>query len=181
MHEHSYSSVGIVLGRRNFGEADRILSVYSINRGRISLLAKGIRRPKSRKRGHVEIFSLVRFQASSGRWLDLITEVEIADDFNDVRKSLAKVSLAYYFCEVVGKITRENEQNYELYYLLLNSLISLKNGKGLKKIRFNFIQKLLEITGYWPKGQKIPDPDKVLEEATERKINSERVGKIMLK
>src|SRR3990170_878312 len=105
MKLHSYSSEGIVLARRNYGEADRILSVYTKNHGRVSLMAKGIRRPKSRKRGHLEIFSHVRFQAATGRGIDLMTEVEVIDDFKEIRRSLKKVSLAYYFCEVIGKIT----------------------------------------------------------------------------
>ena len=155
MHEHSYSSEGIILGRRNFGEADRILSIYSKDHGRISIIAKGVRRPKSRKRGHLEIFSLVKFQASIGHGLDLMTEVEVVDDMAQIRKNLSKVSLAYYFCEVAGKITHENEQNYELYHHLLSSLENLKEGKGLKEIRLNFIENILQITGYWPKEEKI--------------------------
>src|ERR1700690_946462 len=100
MQQHGFSSEGIVLGRRNFGEADRILSIYSKDRGRISLIAKGIRRPKSKKRGHLEIFSLVRFQAIASRGIDLMTEADITDDFKAIRLSLPKVSLAYYFMEV---------------------------------------------------------------------------------
>ena len=95
MKPHSYTSEGIVLARRNYGEADRILSVYSKDHGRIALMAKGIRRPKSRKRGHVEVFSHVKFQSISGRGIDLMTEAEIVDDFKEIRKSLKKVSLAY--------------------------------------------------------------------------------------
>ncbi len=180
MKPRSYTSEGIVLGRKNYGEADRILSVYSKDHGRISLIAKGIRRPKSRKRGHLEIFSLLNFQAIKGHGIDMIIEADITDDFKEIRKSLPKVSLAYYFMEVVGKITHENEKNRELFDLILESLNGLKGGSKLKQLRFNFIQRLLTIMGYWPEGQELTDPDTVLEEVIERQISSVRVGKRML-
>ena len=180
MRPHSYSSEGIVLARRNFGEADRILSIYTKTLGRISLLAKGIRRPKSKKRGHVEIFSLVKFQAISGHGIDLMTEVDIINDFSETRKSLAKISLAYYFMEVVGKITHEGEPNIDLFNLLLDFLSILSKTNSLKKLRMSFILKLLTLMGYWPEGKEMNDADMVLEEVIERKINSERVGRRVL-
>jgi DNA repair protein RecO (recombination protein O) len=180
MKPHAYSGEAIVLGRKNYGEADRIVSVYSKGYGRIALIAKGIRRPKSRKRGHLEIFSLLRFQAVSGHGIDLITEADITDDFKEIRKSLPKVSLAYYFMEVIGKITHENEQNIDLFNLILDSLNKLKTETRLKEFRLDFVLKLLTIMGYWPRGQKLPNPDEVLEEVIERQIYAQRVGKRML-
>jgi len=180
MNQHGFSSEGVVLGRRNFGEADRILSIYSKDHGRISLIAKGIRRPKSKKRGHLEIFSLVRFQAVATHGIDLMTEAEISDDFKEIRKSLPKVSLAYYFMEVVGKITHEGEPNIELYNLIFTSLEKLKAASGLKELRLDFIKKLLILTGYWPEDKKMNNPDESLEEVIERQIYSERVGRRIL-
>lgn len=181
MKPHSYTSEGIVLGRKNYGEADRIISVYSKNHGRLSLMAKGIRRPKSKKRGHLEIFSFLNFQALTGHGIDLMTEADITDDFGEIRKSLPKISLAYYFMEVIGKITHENEKNQELFDLILSSLNKLKNETKLKKLRYEFIEKLLTLMGYWPQGKKLVNPDEVLEEVIERQISSVRVGKRMLK
>lgn len=181
MKPRSYTSEGIVLGRRDFGEADRILILYTKNFGRVSLIAKGVRRPKSRKRGHVEVFNQVSFQAVSGRGIDLMTEAEVIDDFKEVRKSLKKISLAYYFSEVIGRITHEQEPNVELYILILEYLNSLKTAVELKKLREDFVLELLTLTGYWPKGKQMDDPDEKLEEVIERQINSVRVGKMMLK
>lgn len=180
MHARSYSSEGFILGRRNFGEADRILSIYSKEHGRISLLAKGIRRPKSRKRGHLEIFSLVKFEASVGRGLDLITEAEVSDDYKDIRKSLTKVSLAYYFCEVIGKITHEGEVNHELFELIKQTFENLKTENKLKTLRHDFILDVLTLLGFWPKGKELTTPDEVLEEVIERQIYSKRVGKAII-
>jgi len=180
MKPRAYTSEGVVLARRNFGEADRILILYTENFGKISLLAKGIRRPKSRKRGHVEVFNKIKFQAVHGRGLGLMTEAEVIEDFSEVRKSLRRISLAYYLMEVIGRITHEGEENIRVYNLLLDSLQKLKSTKMLKKLRLDFITTLLITLGYWPRGKPLFTPDEKLEEVIERQIYSERVGKRMV-
>lgn len=174
---HSYSSEGIILGRKNFGEADRIISIYSKHFGRLSLLAKGVRRPTSRKRGHIEIFSRINFQATSGKGMDIMTEVDVVDDFPQIRASLKKVSLAYYFCEVIGKITHEGEENIELYNLILENFERLKNAKLLKKLRLNFLTDVLVLLGFWPGDKILQNPDTELERVIEKNVYSVRVGK----
>ena len=179
MKPRSYTSEGIVLARRSYGEEDRILAVYSKLHGRVSLIAKGVRKLRSKKRGHIEIFNKISFQAVSGNSLDIMTEAIVIDDLFDLKKNLKKVSLAYYFMEVIGKITHEGEANYEVYNILQQSLQNLKKTKELKKLRFDFILRLLTVLGYWPNGKALPNPDEELEKVIERNLSSFRVGKIL--
>lgn len=178
--KRNFSSEGIVLARRTYGEADRIVSIYSKHFGRLSFIAKGIRRPTSRKRASLEVFTHINFFAHQGKGLDLILETEIIDSYREIRKSLKKVSLAYFFCEVVGRITRESEKNLELYDLLVGYLEILKTDKNLKTLRLKFIYDVLVLMGFWPKGKKIPNPDALLEAVLERRLSSLRVGKKLL-
>lgn len=174
---HGYSDEALVLARRNYGEADRILVVFTKNHGRISLIAKGVRKPTSRKRGGVEIFNHIKFQANKGKGLDLVTEVEVIDSFKEIRDNLEKVSVAYYFAETVGKTTHDNEPHEAVFYLLLDSLHFLKKEKMLKSFRLDFARNLLVELGFWPKGQTLPNPDAKLEEVIERNLSTLRVGK----
>ena len=176
----TYSDEGIVLARRNFGEADRILSIYSKNHGRISVIAKGIKRPISRKRGHLEVFGHIKFQIADGKGIGILTEVETLNNFGIIRKDLKKISLAYYFTEVIGKITHEHERNDGIFELILNYLEKLQNETRLRSLRLKFISELLTITGFWPKGKILASPDEKLEEVIERSINSIRVGRKIL-
>lgn len=176
----TYSSEGIILARKNYSEADRILIVFSKNYGKLSLLAKGIRKLKSKKRGHLEIFSHVKFSAVTTNAIDIIAEVETINTFSKVRANLNKISLAYYFCEVVTKTTREDEIKNEVFNILIKFLSRLENETSLKKLRHEFLYELLEELGYWPEGKKLIDADMILEEVTERQINSFRVGKKVL-
>lgn len=180
MIPHSYTSEGFILARRNFGEADRIVDIYSKDKGKVSLIAKGVRKLTSRKRGHLEIFSKIEFQTMNGKNMGILTEVETVDDYAPVRKSMNKISLAYYFMEVIGKITREGGENIELYNFLSSSMERLKGEKGLKKFRKDFVTNILKILGYWPKHDDLPFPDEKLEEVLERQIYSQRVGKRVL-
>jgi len=177
MRPRNYTDEGIVLARRSYGEADRILSVYTLNHGRVSLIAKGVRKPSSRKRGHIEVFGYVHFSAAHGKSLDLMTEVEVIDAFSEVRKNLKKVSVAYYFMEAIGRTTHEGEPNRELFGLVLEYLNHLKAETSLKKLRLEFIYYLLSVLGFWPRGKPLLDPDAKLEEVTERRMSSARVGK----
>jgi DNA repair protein RecO (recombination protein O) len=177
----TYSDEGIVLARRNFGEADRVLSIYSKNHGRISAIAKGIRRTTSKKRGHLEVFSYISFQITDGKSVGILTEVDTLNSFELIRKDLKKVSLAYFFCEVIGKITHEHERNDGIFELILKYLEKLQLEEKLKSLRMSFILELLTITGFWPEGKKLINPDEKLEEVIERSINSVRVGRKVLK
>lgn len=175
-----YSSEAIVLARRRFSEADRILVVFTKSYGKISLIAKGIRKPKSKKRGSLEVFTRVKFAASRGKNLDIITEVEIIDSYNGIRKNLKKVTVAYFFLEVIGRIIQEGEKNEKLYEILISYLNKLRKEKSLKNLRKEFIYQVLVTLGYWPKGRVMVNPDYTLEEVIEREIFSVRVGKKLL-
>lgn len=174
-----YTTEAIVLSRRNFSEADRILSVYSKHYGKLTLIAKGVRKPKSRKRGSIEVFSYIKFSAARGKNMDIVTEVDLLDRFPEIRKSLNRTSLAYYFMEVVGRLTQE-EKNYDLFSHLLKNLELCGKTNKLKDLKSSFVYKTLVILGFWPKNKKLVNEDKVLEDIVERELNSKRVGRKIL-
>lgn len=180
MIPHSFKTEGIILGKRDFSEADRILDIYSKDKGKITLIAKGVKRLGSRKRGHIEVFSKIAFQAVNGKGMPILTEVETIDDYRIIRKSIKKVSLAYYIMEVALKLTREGGENIEFYNYLENILEKLKFTTQLKKLRYEFVTNTLKILGYWPEDKNLAYPDEKLEEVMERQIFSKRIGKRML-
>ena len=176
----NYSSEGFILARRSFGEADRIIVAFTRDFGKLSLIAKGVRRPTSRKRGGLEIFSYIKFSAVKGKSLDILTEVEVIDQFGEVRKNLKKVSVGYYFCEVIGRMTRENEVHKEVFEMLKKYFNELRCSSNLKALRLNFVKEVLVTLGFWPHDRVMENPDLILESIVERKLTSPRVGKKML-
>jgi DNA repair protein RecO (recombination protein O) len=180
MLSRGYSSEAIILSKKNYDEADRILIVYSKNFGQLRLVAKGIRKPKSRKRGHLEIFSYIKFSAVRGKFMDIITEAEAIDTFDEIRHDLKKITVAYYVCEILGKLTRDGEKNDRIFSDSLNFLRELKISKRLRTLRKRFVTDLMISMGFWTAGKELEDPDKFLEEVIERRVNSVRVGKALL-
>lgn len=159
----TYKSEGIVLKRSNFGEADKIISVYSKHYGKLTLMAKGIRRMTSRKRGNLEVFNQLTFFAAKGRGMDIVTETELIEGFLGLRKNLQKVAIAYQLCEMVDKLTAEGSENEGVYELLSEYLRKLECLKLPEKSFFlgNFGLRLLKILGYWPQSKPVPKNLKV--------------------
>ena len=151
--------------------------IFTKKYGKISLLAKGVRKPKSRKRGSLEIFSHIKFSATKGRGLDLIEEVEVINSFPTIRKNLKKVSVAYFLTEVVGRLTQEGEKNEALFNLILDYLRALKTTTSLKDLRRDYIKDALVLLGFWPRKKKLNNPDAILQEVSEREFSTIRVGK----
>lgn len=175
----SYKTEGIVLKRINIGEADKILSVFTKHYGKLRLIAKGIRKTKSRKAGGLEPFNQVQLQIAKGRNLDLITETQIINSHQSWRKNLLSVTVAYYFCELVDKLTADNQAHPAVYNLLRLSINQIKEAKLTILVR-NFEERLLDELGFG-----IPEDIRrqkgslktYIEEITERQINSPKLVK----
>jgi len=170
-------SEAIVLSSRPYSEADKIVSLFSKNFGKITVIAKGVKRLKSRKRGSLEVFSYIKFSAHTGKGLPIITETEMINNYSDLRKDLKRVSVAYFFAEVVLRTTRDEEKHEEVFDLLVYYLQKLEVEKSLKRLRNEFSIELAETLGFIPKGAHVPDADELLESIIERKLGSVRVGR----
>lgn len=180
MRSHGYSADAIVLGKRNYGEADKIISVFSKSQGKLFLIAKGTRRPSSRKRGHLEVFNLVRFSANESKGMDIMTEVSIIENYDAIKKDLKKTSVAYFLLEVIGKLTQEKEPHERVFYLLKDTLEKLQTSSTTRRLRESFIKQILIDLGFWPSHMPMDNPDKILEDVAERQFSSIRVGKKVL-
>ncbi|MCB0031542.1 MAG: DNA repair protein RecO, partial [Anaerolineales bacterium] len=80
--ERSFRVEGIVLRRSDFGEADRLLTLFTKEQGKIRAIAKGARKPQSRKTGHVELFMRTQFLLGTGRSLAIVTQAELIEPYN---------------------------------------------------------------------------------------------------
>jgi len=175
----SYKTEGIVLKRNNVGEADKIITLFTKHYGKLRLMAKGIRKTKSRKAGSLEPFNEVQLQIARGRNLDLIIETQIINSPQSWRENLIKVTVAYYFCELVDKLTADSQIHPNVFELLKTSLgqIELTN---LSKLVRDFEGQLLDELGFGiPEDirKQAGSLKSYIEEITERQINSPKIVK----
>jgi DNA repair protein RecO (recombination protein O) len=144
---HSFKTEGIILKRINYGEADRILTVYTNHHGKIRAIAKGVRKLQSRKAGSLELFNHAILFLIKGKNLDLVTEAQTVHLFKSWRKSLIKVGLAYYFCELVDKLTPDNQPNQVVFELLRETLHKIGSKENKILVR-EFEEKILHELGF---------------------------------
>jgi len=175
--QRTYKTEGVILRRTNYGEADKLLVIYSKHYGKIKVVAKGIRRPTSRKGGNLELFNRVIINLVKGHNLDLITEAVVEDTYKYWRNDLKKVTLAYYFCELIDKLTPEEQANLEVYELITASLGNIGKLNAKVQVR-SFEQRLLEQLGFGVPENLKKSPDSLrpyIESIIEKKITSPKI------
>ncbi len=161
-----YKSKGIVLRSMRYGEADRILDLYTPERGLVSTIAKGIRRTKSRFGGRLEPLSCVDFLAYGGRTLDTITQAEVLRSFHGVREVLARLEVAGSMVATVRALAGGDEADRRLFNLLYHALDALETrDRGHEAMRSAFALKLSTLAGYAPQLDACLSCDLDLDEA----------------
>ena len=144
-----FKTEGVILARRNFAEADRILTICSRDHGKIVALAKGVRRPRSRKAGHLELGNWCRIFVARGRNLDLLTEVELKRSFGIVDFSEQKANKIYHLLELVDNLTAEKQKNLSVFILLVGFIKRITDGEDFRLLSLTFKIKLLSTLGFF--------------------------------
>src|SRR5512143_4101073 len=100
---HSFRAESIVLRHSDWGEADRLLVLYTREQGKVRAIAKGVRKITSRKAGHLEPFTHVKLQVSSGRDLMIVTQADTIEAFAPIREDLTLTGYAAYVIELLDR------------------------------------------------------------------------------
>ncbi len=145
-----YRLEAIVLRRTDMGEADRLLTVFSREHGKLRLLAKGVRKPLSRKAGHVELFMHSSFLVAKGRTWDLVTQADTVEAYRALREDLLRTTYAYYVTELIDRFTEEGDENQALFDLLRATLRRLNAEDDPYLVARFFDLQMLSLVGYRP-------------------------------
>ncbi len=172
---HSYKVEGIVIKRKDFGEADRILTVFTRNQGKIKVIAKGVRKISSRRAAHVELLNLSILTIHEAR-MPVLTEAETIKHYSLLKSDLKKAGLSFYICELIDSLLPEHQENRAIFSLTENTLSKLETDLNPKMLISGFEQQILSHLGFWPKSQHlIEDSDAFIESIIERKIKTKRI------
>lgn len=144
---HVYRAEGIVLRRRNIGEADSIFTVLATDGHRFEAVARGVRKARSRMRGHLEPLTHSRFQIAVGRNLDVFTQVESIASFPRLRDDLERTSAGLYCAELCERFSVEGQPIPGLFPLFKGILAGLEAGAPEFAVRY-FEYHLLALTGF---------------------------------
>ncbi len=140
---------GIVLSHKNFQEADRLLTIYTKDFGKVTAIGKGIRRPRSKKSGHVEIASWCHIYLAHGRNLDILTEAQLIRSFGHEDFSPNKTAKIYHILELVDHLTPQGQRNPQVFGLLLHFLKRTTQNEDFNLVSTAFKLKLLSALGFF--------------------------------
>ena len=145
-----YRTPAVILKRTDLGEADRIVTFFSRDVGKIRAVAKGVRRTTSRSAGHLEPFTLSDVMFAVGRELDVISQADTLEAFREIREDLELTTHAYYLAEVVDLLTEDRLENRDVFDTLVEGLHSLRATHDPRMVLIVFHLRLLEALGYRP-------------------------------
>jgi len=158
-----YQIEAIIIKKTKLGEADRILTLYTPGLGKIQGVAKGVRRPKSKLSGHLELLTHSHVTLARGHNLDTITGSQTIDSFMPLKSDLWLTSYGLYIIELVNQFTAEHVGDEHLFRLLLDTLQNLCETNNRELLLRYFEVHLLEEVGYRPQLQECVACHRVLE------------------
>jgi DNA repair protein RecO (recombination protein O) len=149
--EKSFRVNAVVLRHTDWGEADRLITLLARERGKVRAIAKGARKIKSRKAGHLEPFTRVALQLAAARDLPIITQAETLEAHLSLREDLVRTGYAAYVVELVDRFTYEDETEATgLYDVLAQTLarVAVHSDPWLP-VRY-YEMRLLDFLGFRP-------------------------------
>lgn len=144
-----YKTEAIVIRRANLGEADRIVTLFTREHGKVAVVAKGARKPRSRFAGRLELFTQLRALLAQGRTLDVVSQVDVVDPFVGVRGDLGRMGAASFVAEVADRGTVDREPQPALYAALRQALHLIADGDAEMATMW-FAAQVLSLSGYAP-------------------------------
>lgn len=150
--ERSFRTPAIILKRRDFGEADRLLTVLTPAHGKLEVIARGARKPASTRTGHVELFTRADMLIHRGRDLEMLTQVEMMEPFLPLREDLQRGAYASYAAELIDRFTAaaHEEDDASLFELLDDTFERLSRDSDPRLAIRYYEMRLLDYTGFRP-------------------------------
>ena len=147
----SFRVDAVVLRHSDYGEADRLLTLYTRQLGKARAIAKGARKIASRKAGHIEPFTHVRLQLAKGRDMFVVTQADTVDAYLSLREDLILTSHASYVLELLDRFSYEDgTENSALFRLLTDTLSRLASNSDIWLVVRYYEMRLLDHLGFRP-------------------------------
>ena len=145
-----YKTEAIILRRRVLGEADRVLTLFTREHGKLSVVARGVRKTTSKRSGSLEPFCHVRLLLARGRGaLDVLAQVEVVAGMAPLRSDLRRFGQATLAAELLEAAVPEREPHPDLFRLLSETLQGLRDAEAIPVLPW-FALHLISQAGFQP-------------------------------
>lgn len=168
---HFTSDEGFIIRRRNIGDADKIITIFSQNNGKINVTAKGVRKITSRRAALLEPFNHIKFHAVQSHKRHVLTEVELINSFESDKKDLESYKKIFVISELLDVLCGEEQPHGTLYDKVLEFAYMPERFETV----LDFKTDMLIHLGYWNKDKKFVNDDayyRYIESIIEKKLKS---------
>jgi len=150
----NYETKAVVIKKIKLGEADRIITFYTPDLGKIEGVAKGVRRPRSKLAGHLELLTYTDIRMARGRHLDTVIGSQAIDSFMTLKNDIRLAAQGLYTAELVNQFTSDQIANPRLFDLFVETLSRLQAANNSEITLRYFELHLLEMVGFRPQLQQ---------------------------
>lgn len=141
--------LSIVLSRRDFRENDQIISLYTAEKGKLEVLARGVKKINSKNAAYLEPCFLVDAEIILGKEIMYLTKVQPINIFKNIRTDLSKISVAGYAVDLLNKLLQTGETDKNIFLLVRNVLEFLDRSTDIHPIVLDaFVIKLFKLLGF---------------------------------
>jgi len=144
----TYSDAGIILKRRDFGEADRLYSIYTREHGKIEAIAQGARKIKSKLAAHLEPLTFGEFMFANGRRIERLIQARVHESFSVLKNNLPRLGQANFIADILDNLTKQGERDWRVFNLLRESMTLLNSQTEAIGLEQCFVVKLLQLLGF---------------------------------
>ena len=146
-----FRSQAIILSRRDFGESDRLLTLFTPAHGKLRAIAKGARKSSAKVSGHVELFARSDCLIHKGRNLDILTQAELIEPYLGLRENLERGAYASYVAELLDRFSADEEgASGDLFALLHQTLARIAEAEDPRLAARFFELQMLDLVGFRP-------------------------------
>ena len=149
--ERAFRTPAIILKRRDFNEADRLLTILTPGHGKLDVIAKGARKPTGSRTGHVELFTRADMLIHSGRDFGIVAQAQMAAPYLRLREDLQLGAYASYAAELADRFTSSGEEDHGRSFKLLDDTLERLCGDDDPRLTILYYEMhLLDAAGFRP-------------------------------
>lgn len=148
-----YKYTGIVLGKYDVGETDRIYVIYTLEQGKIRVLAKGVRKMQAKLAGSLENFNLADILVARNKGMGKIKSAIVENNFSNIKNNLELLEKVFQVVGIFGRLMEDEQKDEEAFFLLAQYLQMMNEKNEDDFLRFRvitqgFLHQLFSLLGY---------------------------------
>ncbi|GIQ68010.1 DNA repair protein RecO [Xylanibacillus composti] len=145
-----YQADGVVIRTTDYGEGNKILTVFTKTHGKVSIMSRGAKKPKSRNAAVSQLFTYADFHYFKSGQMGTLNQAELIKSYRALREQLALSAYAAYLAELTDRVLEDRDASGYLFDQLIACYDALEDGKHPQIVTHLYELKMMQQGGYAP-------------------------------